>query len=97
MARPRRPKARPSPIKPVTYLWLEEQFKEVDLANAANLAGIDDLKKQNVLILANQKKLADELAGNLPVIPELEAAIDSNRALALRIDRKVPDNPNTKG
>jgi len=93
MARPAKPQ--PPTTSPVTLLWLKDQFDQIDRANVLILEGINQLKAQSVLILAEIRKVQPDPN----ISPALEAAILQNAALGRSIDRKVPDlkHNQTKG
>jgi hypothetical protein len=60
------------------------------------LSQLKEINRKLTLVLVNQKEIMDELAGKLPIIPELEEAIRGTREITDTIDRKVPDKPNKK-
>jgi hypothetical protein len=79
---------KPQPPSLVTIAWLQKQFDEIDLQFAVVRNLINELKNQNILILAEVRKLGGT-SGNIS--PELEKAILENSARSKGIDEKVPD------
>jgi hypothetical protein len=78
----------PSKPPPVNQLWLKQQFDEIDRQFALVLDRIADLKRQNVLILAEVRKIG---GASDNVSPELENLIRTSQLLSGVIDAKVPD------
>jgi hypothetical protein len=78
----------PTKAPPVSQLWLQQQFDEIDKQFAVVLTRLSDVKRQNVLILSEVRKIGGTSDN---VTPELENAIRLSQVLSGGIDAKVPD------